>query len=296
VSFVSRSINMNLSRKTIKHIGKLVTGNGDYSPYRSGPKLVDFFVEFGANDFYGDGFPSRWQYVEDKLVEFNGSSTIRAIIEASLDPRDYKESGLNLEAAVTNVNETLAFDGFEVKKNGHRYSVIDASGIMVAAVAVEETDHERVKKQIEKAQDKINSGDYDGAITNARTMLEEMMINIIDDNQEEPYKSNGDLTKMYKAVRKILNLDTSGEIPDTVLQILSGLTSITNGLAGFSNDFGDRHANKNIASKHHAKLAVNAAMTLADFLVDTKAYQEAKSEDKKSKEATDVQYLKDIWD
>jgi len=32
---------------------------------------VDFFVDFGADDQYGDGFPSRWNYTEDKVREFN---------------------------------------------------------------------------------------------------------------------------------------------------------------------------------------------------------------------------------
>lgn len=65
----------------------------------------------------------------------------------------------------------------------------------------------------------------------------------------------------------------SAVLPASVMQILSGLESITSGLAGLSNNSGDRHANKSKVYKHHAKLAVNAAMTLTDFLLDSKEYQ-----------------------
>ena len=62
-------------------------------------------------------------------------------------------------------------------------------------------------------------------------------------------------------------------MPQTVLQILSGLDSIVGGLAGLSNNSGDRHANKFNTKKHHARLAVNSTMTLVDFLLESKEYQ-----------------------
>ena len=264
---------MEISRKTIKHLGKLITGNGGYSPYRSGPQLVDYFVEFGADDYYGNGFPSRWQYVEDKLNQFNNTPVLRLIIEAAVDPRDYIEIEPNVQEAVEIANEYLAYDGYELVQEGRAYRIRDANGVLVAAEAIDETEHERVHHQIEKCLVKIDAGDYDGAITNARTMLETIMISIIEDHEGKDIKNSGDLTKLYKQVKAILNLNPTDKLPATVLQILSGLNSITSGIAGLSNEFGDRHAHKNVAAKHHAKLAVNAAMTLADFLIDSREYQ-----------------------
>jgi hypothetical protein len=267
---------MKISRKTIKHIGKLITGDGGYSPYRSGPKLVDYFVEFGADDYYGDGFPSRWQYVEDKLAQFNDTPVLRKIIEAAVDPRDYMESDFFVHEAVGLTNEYLAYDGYELVQDGKVYRIRDANGVLVAAEAIDETEHERVHHQIEKCLAKIEGGDYDGAITNARTMLETIMISVIEDHEGKEIKNSGDLLKLYKQVKSILNLHPTDKLPATVQQILTGLHSITSGIAGLSNEFGDRHAHKNVAAKHHAKLAVNAAMTLADFLVDSREYQARK--------------------
>ena len=264
---------MKLSRKTIQLAGQLITGDGNYSPYRSGPQLVQYFVEFGADDYYGDGFPSRWQYAEDKLRQFNDTPTMRKIIEDAVDPRDYIDGKFSVEDAVKRVNEYLIFDGYELVREGKTFRVRDANGLLVEAEKITQTAHERAHNQIEKCQLKIEAGDYDGAITNARTMLETIMIGIIEEHRGEAIQNSGDLLKLYKEVKNILNLNPTVKLPDTVKQILAGLNSITSGLAGLSNDFGDRHANKNTAQKHHARLAVNSAMTLADFLLDSKAYQ-----------------------
>lgn len=264
---------MKLSRRSIEHIGKLITGDGGYSPYRSGPQLVKYFVEFGANDYYEKGFPSRWQYTEDKLRQFNDSPAMRKIIEGALDARDFNETDFFVEDAVRTVNEYLVYDGYELVKEGRIYRIRDTQGRLVEAEAISETEHERAHQQIEKCRTKIEAGDFDGAITNARTMLETIMIGIIEEHTGEERKNDGDVTKLYKEVKNILNLNPTTELPMTAKQILSGLNSIIHGLAGLSNEFGDRHANKNTARKHHAMLAVNSAMTLSDFLLDSKLYQ-----------------------
>lgn len=53
------------------------------SPYRSGPVLVKLFNQFGANDFYPrtGGFPSRWQYAEEKLRLMNGNAAMRHFVK-----------------------------------------------------------------------------------------------------------------------------------------------------------------------------------------------------------------------
>jgi len=100
------------------------------------------------------------------------------------------------------------------------------------------------------------------------------MIEIIEQHQGKEIKNEGKLDNLYKKVKKILNLTIDPKVlPPTVIQILSGLDSITAGLAGLSNNLGDRHANKFKTMKHHARLAVNATMTLVDFLLDSKEYQ-----------------------
>ena len=63
---------MELSEFTIQKLARIINGDTGHTPYLSGSKLVGLFNRFGARDVYGEGFPSRWKYVEDKLYQLNG--------------------------------------------------------------------------------------------------------------------------------------------------------------------------------------------------------------------------------
>ena len=124
---------------------------------------------------------------------------------------------------------------------------------------------------------KIADGDFDGAITNTRSLLEAVLVSLEREMYSTPKEYDGDLGKLYRRVQKLLNLDPSRkDVSDSLKQVLSGLTSIVNGLASLRNPVGDAHVSTSRAARHHAKLAVNASKTLADFLFETKAYQAKK--------------------
>jgi len=268
---------MKITERTIKFLGKTLCGDNGLLPYKSGPKLVDFFVDFGADDQYEEGFPIRWKYTEEKVRQFNNSETLKQILENSVDPRDFMDGGIDAEATINNINEYLKFDGFELKKVGEYYKIHDSKGLLVKTEKVNELNHDFIKEQIDKCNSKIESGDFNGAITNARSLVEAVMIEIIEKHEGKEIKNDGKLDNLYKQVKRILNLTIDPKIlPPTVIQILSGLDSITSGLAGLSNNSGDRHANKFQTKKHHARLAVNSTMSLIDFLLDSREYQSNK--------------------
>jgi hypothetical protein len=65
-------------------------------------------------------------------------------------------------------------------------------------------------------------------------------------------------------------------IQDTSLrQLLRGLVNIISGLAPLRNKMGDAHVRTYKPARHHARLAVNAARTLLDFVYDSFEYQKA---------------------
>ncbi|ANI89794.1 hypothetical protein A9P82_11140 [Arachidicoccus ginsenosidimutans] len=268
---------MKITERTIKFLGKTLCGDNEILPYKSGPQLVNFFVEFGADDTYGEGFPSRWKYTEDKVRQFNGSKQLKLIIESSVDPRDLMDAGATnekLDKVIEAINDYLRYDGYELKKVGVFYKVHDSKGIIVEPETVKGLNQSFIQEQITKCHSKIDRGDFNGAITNARSLAEAVMIEIIEQYEGKEIKNDGKLENLYRQVKKILNLTIDPDIlPSTIIQILSGLDSVTTGLAGLSNNSGDRHANKFRTMKHHARLAVNAAMTLVDFLLDSKEYQ-----------------------
>ena len=59
-----------LEDNTYKRIAEGFIGDGSLRTYgyKSGGELVDFFNKyFNSSDTYGQGFPSRWYYVSEKI-------------------------------------------------------------------------------------------------------------------------------------------------------------------------------------------------------------------------------------
>ena len=131
-----------------------------------------------------------------------------------------------------------------------------------------------IDEQIQKCDRKIMEGDFDGAITNARSLLEGVLIEMERQLDLSQPSYDGDLPKLFKRVQALLNLDPSRkDVNDTIRQILVGLTSIVMGLAGLRNKMSDAHAVSYKPQKHHAKFAVNSAKTAADFIFETFNHQ-----------------------
>lgn len=268
---------MTISEYTLQHLAKAVCGDSDFTPYLTGPKLVLFFNKLGFNEVYGPGFPSRNKYTEDKLRSLNGKEVIRTIIEDTVDPRRYIGIEIKVENAVQQINDFLKYDKYILKLSGDTYKLFSLSGATVVATTAKAIDHDFINEQIDKCQKKIAEEDYNGAITNARSLIEAIMIEIIERHETKEIKNDGNIENLWSTVKKIMKLNIDKEtMPEFVIQILSGIDTAIKGLAGLSNNAADRHANKFNTKRHHAKLGVNLSMTIADFLLDSWNYQKEK--------------------
>jgi hypothetical protein len=281
---------MKISERTVKRLAEIITGDKSLSPYRSGPKLVGFFNEFGTNHTYGQGFPSRWMFAEDCIRQFNDTPALKKVILFAVDPRDFmgatvydnetqQDNPANLRDALTYLNEFLAYDGYEIVPHGKGYDVVDkARGEIVVDVKLEPShlSHAFIMEQIEKCRTKTSQRDYDGAITNARSLVEAVLAAIEKEFDSSAPDYDGNLPKLYRRVQNHLNLSPENpKIGNSLKQTLTGFISIIGGLSGLSNKMGDRHVREYKPAAHHAALIVNAAMTFSNFIFDTYAYQRA---------------------
>ncbi|MCT6698677.1 hypothetical protein [Rheinheimera sp. 4Y26] len=106
---------MNLSSKSLEKLRELIN---EETEYRSGPKLVQFFNNLGFQDSYGQGFPSRWMYTDQRLEEINGSLELDKCIRAVFNPANFIGKLANLDAHITSFNQFLTFDKWKVVRNG----------------------------------------------------------------------------------------------------------------------------------------------------------------------------------
>lgn len=136
--------------------------------------------------------------------------------------------------------------------------------------------HESISEHVEKAQAKIAAGDAAGAITNAYSLVEAFLKEILRQTNSSFKENEGDIRSLYNSVADTLNLNPKGEHLESHLKsILQGLKSLVVGLYEVANKASDRHARRYNPAPHHAKLAVNTALTLCEFLLDSFAYQQA---------------------
>lgn len=136
---------------------------------------------------------------------------------------------------------------------------------------------EFISQQISKCKAKMNTEDYDGAITNARTLVEEILLHIEEKIQGSRQSYDGNLLSLYKRVSKQINMyPDDSKTGNSFNEILRGFISIIGGLAGLSNSIADRHATTKHPKKHHAKIVVNSAMILSEFLLESFDYQQSK--------------------
>ena len=280
---------MNLSAKTLESLSEIITGDSQLSPYRTGRQLIDFFYDFGERDLYGQGFPAHEVYVLDKLKKLNGTETMEKVVCAAFD--FWGEPGYDPEDVAFQFNQILAHDGFRLLieyspgwMQGNEYirgePYFELHPIVenvIAAESLAATSHEAILEQVRKANDKIKSGDFAGAIASAYTLVEELLKHLLTETSTPHKDSEGDIRALYMAVRGPLHLDPSEPGIDALLKpILSGFQKLVAGLYEVANKASDRHARKYSPAAHHAKLAVNSAFALCEFLVDSREYQKGR--------------------
>ena len=104
---------MQLKERTLQKLREIINGNGT-GYYKSGSMLVEFFNSLGSNDHYGQGFPSRWVYTDNKLKEINGTPELDKCIKKIFSVEDHIENIEELDQKIADFNKYLAFDKWQV--------------------------------------------------------------------------------------------------------------------------------------------------------------------------------------
>lgn len=141
--------------------------------------------------------------------------------------------------------------------------------VRVDTPAIQNVDRQYIRDIAERAMGDIEQKHYDSAITKARTLLEEVFCLAIERKGEKP-SENGDIGDLYKQVKQLYNMHQSPDIDKRINGLLSGLEKILSSIANMRNKGSDAHglgANRINIDDHHARLFVNSAATMADFIL-----------------------------
>jgi hypothetical protein len=187
------------------------------------------------------------------------------------------------KALATAFNAHLLIDGWELIEG----RPISGRATYVArrrpsgAVALPEPVHaadvlsdEYVRELAGKCDSRLASGDLDGSVTVARTLLEAILSELEIRLAGAMGSYKGDLPKQFKQVSKLLRMDEQrSDLDDRFKDVIRGLVMVANGLAPLRNKMSDGHARERKPALHHARVVVNAAKTVSAFLVESYTYQ-----------------------
>ncbi|MBP5788459.1 MAG: abortive infection family protein [Kiritimatiellae bacterium] len=140
---------------------------------------------------------------------------------------------------------------------------------VVATPAIKGVDYHYIRDMAPRANEDVEKGDFDSALTKARTLLEETFIHVLEKTGVEP-EARGDIVKLHNQVKACFGMRQSPSLDKRINGLLSGLEKILSAITEMRNAGSDSHGvgrKRIIIQKHHARLFVNAAQTMADFML-----------------------------
>jgi hypothetical protein len=175
-----------------------------------------------------------------------------------------------VETVISQINGVLYFGSNELVIVGNMFVIkkIDAA-VKIAAPAVKMIDRDYIAKLSERAMKDIMKGNFDSAITKSRTLLEEVFCYLIEKKGEAPSES-GDIGELYNQVKQLYNKHQDKDIDKRINGQLSGLEKTLSAISEMRDKGSDSHGigvKRINISEHHARLFVNSAMTMVDFVL-----------------------------
>lgn len=237
----------------------------DYEPPVSGQRR-SLIEQYYANiDFSSQKDVRKLLSAYEELIEQLQQAQSRVINPESVDT--------TIETLLRRVER----DGFTFQSG--RFVSVKPQSVLVEVAATIALTEDSIAEHLEKARAKVEAGDHSGAIASAYTLVEEFLKELLRKTNTPFNENEGDTRALYKLVATPLNLDPKGDHLEKYLKsIIDGLQRQIGGLYEVANKASDRHARRYNPAKHHAKLAVNTAFTLCEFLLESYEYQQRREE------------------
>lgn len=281
-------MNGRFSPYVIKALVDTITGGGGNDQtapigiYRSGPKIEQFFLDCGLDMRIGASsrVPATTGFLRQTDDRWDdGDELIKRVILKVCDPREYLSDPDKAAAVREHINRALEPDGLAVTVVSGKAHLTEknATSAMVEPFIskLATLDFDTVQIEIARALLSLKD-DPEDAVTAACSLIEAVCRSILIELRL-PLPPKKDVDGLIRAVQEPLGLspgrtDLPVEMEQDIRQILSGLTSVAKGVGALRTHAGDAHGRekgyKRIDARI-AKLSLNAAMTLALFLIET---------------------------
>jgi len=195
---------MNINSKSLEKLRELIN---EETEYRSGPKLVSFFNELGFHDSYGQGFPSRWFFTDEKLKQINGTLKLKNCILKVFNPINFIGKNDELNKFISEFNQYLQFDDLMLQLKNNKISIEkykeqnnnketaelsendflkqEFSNINLSLLKLDYGFEEVIKQRLKEVELSLNSGASLSVIFLCGSTLEGLLLNIATQNPQK---------------------------------------------------------------------------------------------------------------
>lgn len=287
---------MLLSATSLEKLTNIITGYAgltskinkseiDAITYTSGSEDIictyeECFVEYSDitnNPQYTSREFKLEKYVRMQLEKINGTSRIHDFIIVYFKHiYDYADEP---EEVVEYLNRYFDADGYSIEKIefSDEYKIYSLDDCLVNYDCLfkesERGNYILINEHNEKCFNKIKLGDYTGAITNSRSLLEQLLCEIkaerLRTNGQRVSGYNGDIGQLIEDTFPLINfqLGQIGGAQRAYGKLENGFKDLISGLAILRIGMSDAHSITYVPTQKDAILAVNTAKTLANFIV-----------------------------
>jgi len=265
---------------------------GDYSlPYMSGPNLCELCTTFGlpktytwGNSWGGRVTPnkSRWEYMQDLLKYLNPQGRVSELLSYLIQQGRFDNlTGIGdihkvdeiykaiIKGALDVINAQLVIARVELRLVNKKFILAGiGEDVVIETPRVKIITTQYIRELPERIKEDLENKDYDSVITKSRTLLEEVLIFIIEKMTFERYKSNGNLIKIYQDATELLNMRQKNDWDKRVNELLGGLHKLVSAISSMRDMNSDAHgagSGRININKREALLVAHSSMMLAEY-------------------------------
>lgn len=265
-------------------IGDVELHKGYKMPYMSGSDFCELSTRFGLQMTYtwGGQNMSRWMYMEQLLEYLNKQDRIHELLDYLFNLGRFKE--LNslgdidkvtethkalVQSALNAINAELLIAKKELRLVNKHYVLANIGEQFVFNTPkVNVVTQLYIRELPNRIKEDLANKDYDSVITKSRTLLEEVLIYIIEKLTMERYKSNGDLMKIYQDATELLNMRQKKDWDKRINELLGGMHKMVSAISSMRNINSDAHgagSGRIEIKEREALLASQSTMMLAEY-------------------------------
>lgn len=260
--------------------------NPVHMPYLKGWEISEIGRRLGYNTINSSKItPSRWLRMKSLMEKMNADHRLQDLLKYLFQKNQFSEISNVIKTAeefntvyeervrmaINAINKHLAISDkvlgyidstFYISEQGKNYCIPAPSISKTIDIAYVNNLNARIITDLE-------CGNYDSVITKCRTLLEEVLIFIIEQHQEIP-DTSGKISKLSGQCKLLLNMKQLREFDTRVNEILAGLEKIMNGIASLRNLNSDSHgvgSRRINIKRREAILIANSTKTYCEYLL-----------------------------